>query len=113
MSGRVARKLLVFDARHQLVGGRAKGWVRCKMINKRVRVKKDVVIGREVGKCHATSSSSDSISARRRPSSSLVPFHPMMPYAFKSGLSRLLTATLTRSPSFHGNGSEGLSTPFS
>src|SRR5437899_2526448 len=89
VSGCVAFKLLVFDPHHQLLRSRAKNLVRCKMIDKGIRIKKDVVIGREIGKCHGTSSSSDSISARRRSSSSLVPFQRMMPYALRIGLSRL------------------------
>ena len=36
--GRVTVKLLVFDPRRQLVRGRTKDLVRCKMIYKRIRV---------------------------------------------------------------------------
>src|SRR6266851_137377 len=113
VSGRVAFKLLVFDPRQQLVCSRAKDLVRCKMVDKRIRVKKEVVMGRKIGKGYGASSSSNSTSASRRSNSSLVPFQPMMPYAFRIGLSGLLTAMRTLSPSFQGSGSEGFKTPFS
>lgn len=66
---------------------------------------------REVCEGHEDSSGkySGSSAIRSRVSASSV--RPIMPYAFRIGLSTLLTITLTRLPSFQSSGDDGCRTP--
>src|SRR6516165_1590831 len=106
-------EVLPLDSFHQTIAHGTEGRVRLKMINENVGVNQNAGSGGHLIQRHRLSSGNNSGSSAKYSASSAVPLKPIMPYAFRSGLSRLLTSTRTRSPSFQGSGPDGLNTPFS
>src|SRR5437667_14962 len=105
--------VLSLDALHEAIAHRAEDGVWLEMIDENVGIDQDARRSGHLIERHRPSSGRSSGSSAKYSASWAVPLKPMMPYALRSALSRLLTSTRTRAPSFKGSGVDGFKTPFS